>query len=51
MKYYKKNKGKSSGILLSTPGHIRYTAGKIKKEGVTTLRNIVSGTCIKQERY
>jgi hypothetical protein len=51
MECHEKSGGESSGILPSIPGHVRYAAGRIKKEGVATLRNAVSGTCIEQERY
>ena len=37
-----KSGGESSGILPSTPGNVRYAAGRIKnEEGVVTLRNYI----------
>jgi hypothetical protein len=44
--YQSDGKHQSSGILSFTPGYVRYAAGRIKKEGVVTIRNAVSGTCI-----
>ena len=40
MECHEKSGGESSGILPSTPGNVRYAAGRIKnEEGVVTLRD------------